>query len=39
MMRLEAVGLFVKDMPTMVSFYRDVVGFPLDWDGIYVVQH
>ena len=34
MMRLKAVGLFVKDMPTMVSFYRDVVGFPLDWDGI-----
>lgn len=33
-LKLKAVGLFVKDMATMVAFYRDVVGFPLEWDGI-----
>ncbi len=33
-MRLNAVGLFVKDMATMVAFYRDVVGFAMKWDGI-----
>jgi len=32
--KLKAVGLFVKDMATMVAFYRDVVGFPLKWDGV-----
>lgn len=31
---LKAVGLFVKDMATMVAFYRDVVGFALEWDGV-----
>lgn len=34
MLKLKAVGLFVKDMATMVAFYRDVVGFPIKWDGI-----
>jgi len=33
-LKLKAVGLFVKDMATMVAFYRDVVGFPLKWDGV-----
>jgi len=33
-MKLKAVGLFVKDMATMVAFYRDVVGFALEWDGV-----
>lgn len=28
-MRLEGVGLFVDDMPTMVRFYRDVLGFEI----------
>ena len=32
--KLKAVGLFVKDMATMVAFYRDVVGFALEWDGV-----
>lgn len=32
--KLKAVGLFVKDMKTMVNFYRDVIGFPIDWDGV-----
>jgi lactoylglutathione lyase len=31
--RIDAVGLFVKDIKTMVEFYRDAVGFETDWDG------
>jgi len=27
------IGLFVKDMKTMVEFYRDVVGLEVEWDG------
>ena len=26
-MKLDGLGNFVKDMPTMVRFYRDVLGF------------
>lgn len=33
MLKLNIVGLFVKDMKTMVSFYRDVMGMSTDWDG------
>lgn len=28
-MRLDGFGLFVEDMPTMVHFYRDVLGFEI----------
>ena len=28
-MKLDGIGLFVKDMPTMVRFYRDVLGFEI----------
>ncbi len=28
-MRLDGIGLFVDDMPTMVRFYRDVLGFEI----------
>ena len=28
-MKLDGIGLFVKDMPTMVRFYRDVLGFDI----------
>ena len=28
-MKLEGFGVFVKDMPTMVRFYRDVLGFEI----------
>ena len=31
--RLNMVGLFVNDLPKMVAFYRDVLGFAIDWDG------
>jgi len=27
--RFDGVGLFVKDMPTMVGFYKDVLGFEI----------
>jgi catechol 2,3-dioxygenase-like lactoylglutathione lyase family enzyme len=28
-MKLDGFGVFVKDMPTMVRFYRDVLGFAI----------
>lgn len=28
-MRLDGLGLFVDDMPTMIRFYRDVLGFEI----------
>ena len=31
--RLDMVGIFVKDLALMVAFYRDVLGFEIDWDG------
>ncbi len=31
--RFDMVGLFVKDMKSMVEFYRDVVGLEVTWDG------
>jgi lactoylglutathione lyase len=31
--RLDMIGIFVRDLPRMVSFYRDVLGFQIDWDG------
>ena len=31
--RLDMIGLFVGDIGKMVAFYRDVLGFEIDWDG------
>jgi lactoylglutathione lyase len=31
-MRLDGFGIFVKDMPTMVKFYRDVLEFDIKED-------
>jgi lactoylglutathione lyase len=31
--KLDMIGIFVNDLPTMVEFYRDVLGFEIDWDG------
>ncbi|MDE5566325.1 MAG: VOC family protein [Anaeroplasmataceae bacterium] len=28
-MRLDGIGLFVEDMPKMIKFYRDVLGFEI----------
>ena len=27
------LGLFADDLPAMVAFYRDTLGFETDWDG------
>ena len=41
-MRLDGVGLFVDDMPTMVRFYRDVLGFEItegeDAVNVYLIK-
>jgi lactoylglutathione lyase len=31
--RLDMIGIFVKDLHTMVAFYRDMLGFETDYDG------
>ena len=31
--RLDMIGIFVNDLQKMVAFYRDVLGFEIDWDG------
>ena len=42
MFKLEGFGLFVKDMPSMVRFYRDVMGFEIKEDeqstNVYLVK-
>ena len=41
-MRLNGYGLFVNDMPTMIRFYRDVLGFAIKEDentsNVYLVK-
>jgi len=41
-MRLDGVGIMVQDMPTMVRFYRDVLGFEIkegeDAENVYLVK-
>lgn len=32
-MRLDGIGVFVNDMKTMVEFYKNVLGFEINWDG------
>jgi len=40
--RLDGLGLFVKNMATMIKFYRDVLGFEieeeLDSENVYLVK-
>src|SRR5512137_2406089 len=31
--RLDLIGIFVNDLHQMVAFYRDVLGFRIEWDG------
>jgi lactoylglutathione lyase len=31
--RIDMIGIFTADLARMVSFYRDVLGFAIDWDG------
>lgn len=41
-MKLEGFGIFVKDMATMVRFYRDVLGFEIKEDentsNVYLIK-
>ncbi len=41
-MKLDGYGIFVKDMPTMVRFYRDVLGFEIkeeeEADNVYLIK-
>ena len=41
-MKLDGFGLLVEDMPTMVRFYRDVLGFAIsedeDAENVYLVK-
>ena len=41
-MKLDGIGLFVKDMATMIRFYRDVLGFEIkeseDAVNVYMVK-
>jgi lactoylglutathione lyase len=31
--RIDMIGIFVADIGGMVAFYRDALGFEIDWDG------
>jgi len=31
--RFDMIGIFVNDLHQMVKFYRDVLGFEIDWNG------
>lgn len=31
--RIDMIGIFVNDLTQMVAFYRDILGFELEWDG------
>ena len=31
--RFDMIGIFVNDLQKMVDFYRDVLGFEIDWNG------
>ena len=32
--RIDMIGIFVQDLQRMVAFYRDVLGFAIEWDGV-----
>jgi len=31
--QIDMIGIFTTDLTKMVSFYRDVLGFSIEWDG------
>jgi lactoylglutathione lyase len=31
--QIDMIGIFVNDLHKMVAFYREVLGFEIDWDG------
>ncbi|MFL0250654.1 VOC family protein [Clostridium neuense] len=32
-MKLDGIGIFVVNMKVMVDFYKNVLGFEIEWDG------
>ena len=32
-LKFDMIGIFVKDLSTMVSFYKNVIGVEIEWDG------
>ncbi len=30
---IDMIGIFVDDLPAMVAFYTEALGFEIDWDG------
>ena len=41
-MKLDGIGIMIKDMATMIRFYRDVLGFeikePEDTGNVYLIK-
>ena len=41
-MKLDGFGIFVKNMETMVAFYKDVLGFEIQWkqgeENVYLIK-
>jgi len=31
--KIDMIGVFVSDLHRMVAFYRDILGFQIEWDG------
>ena len=31
--KFDMIGIFVRDLPKMVHFYKEVIGIEIDWDG------
>jgi len=31
--KFDMIGIFVEDLSRMVSFYKEVIGIEIDWDG------
>lgn len=31
--KFDMIGLFVKDLKTMVHFYNKIIGIEIEWDG------
>jgi catechol 2,3-dioxygenase-like lactoylglutathione lyase family enzyme len=31
--KIDMIGIFVNDIQKMVAFYKDILGFEINWDG------
>lgn len=32
-LEVDAIGIYVRDMKKMVGFYREALGYTIEWDG------